>query len=291
MKIVVETAKRLVYLHDDCHPNIIHRNIKAANILLDFNFEVKVTNFGLAKLCSNVTRGDVYTRMMGTVKYLALEYVSSGILTKKADVFSFGVMLLELITGRQPIDSSHTFVDVSSVGWIKVILRKENCLETIEGRPTNTPDDKWKEIEGNTVTNLYLAMANSVLSSISKKPITKKIWEALTKLHEAKSLHNRIFMKGGSIIFKMNVLNFFSKIYQTRMINITNNNIVDQLRFDDVVATILEEESRYKNKDDQTKSSKQAGALSVMRDKSTERGSSESQCRGRSRSRKKNFTC
>ncbi|RVW22666.1 Proline-rich receptor-like protein kinase PERK4 [Vitis vinifera] len=101
MRIALGSAKGLAYLHEDCHPKIIHRDIKTANILLDYNFEAMVADFGLAKLSTdNCTH--VSTRVMGTFGYLAPEYASSGKLTEKSDVFSYGVMLLELLTGRRP---------------------------------------------------------------------------------------------------------------------------------------------------------------------------------------------
>ncbi|MBA0803088.1 hypothetical protein Gohar_013336, partial [Gossypium harknessii] len=113
LRIALGSAKGLAYLHEDCHPRIIHRDIKSANILLDNNFEAMVADFGLAKLSTdNYTH--VSTRVMGTFGYLAPEYASSGKLTDRSDVFSFGVMLLELITGKQPIDIS---MDDSLVDW------------------------------------------------------------------------------------------------------------------------------------------------------------------------------
>ncbi|GLT98571.1 hypothetical protein SLE2022_160710 [Rubroshorea leprosula] len=121
MKIALGSAKGLAYLHEDCHPKIIHRDIKAANILLDFKFEAKVSDFGLAKFCSDVNT-HVSTRVMGTFGYLAPECASSGKLTDKSDVFSFGVMLLELITGRQPADSFS--VDDSLVDWARPLLTR-----------------------------------------------------------------------------------------------------------------------------------------------------------------------
>ncbi|CAE5959717.1 unnamed protein product [Arabidopsis arenosa] len=117
LKIALGSAKGLAYLHEDCHPKIIHRDIKASNILLDHNFEAKVADFGLAKLSQdNYTH--VSTRVMGTFGYLAPEYASSGKLTEKSDVFSFGVMLLELITGRRPVDLSGDMED-SLVDWAR----------------------------------------------------------------------------------------------------------------------------------------------------------------------------
>ncbi|XP_019095022.1 PREDICTED: proline-rich receptor-like protein kinase PERK15 [Camelina sativa] len=122
MKIALGAAKGLSYLHEYCYPKTIHRDVKAANILIDHSYEAKLADFGLARTYLD-TDTHVSTRVMGTFGYLAPEYASSGKLTDKSDVFSFGVVLLELITGRRPIHNSQPFADGGSiVDWARPLM-------------------------------------------------------------------------------------------------------------------------------------------------------------------------
>ncbi|KAL9274956.1 Proline-rich receptor-like protein, partial [Drosera capensis] len=121
LKIALGSAKGLAYLHEDCHPRIIHRDIKSANILLDHNFDAKLIRikqyqgrrFWSGKAVArqlhtriNTSHGNIWVLSLKpfTIIHLAPEYAASGKLTEKSDVFSYGVMLLELITGRHPVD-------------------------------------------------------------------------------------------------------------------------------------------------------------------------------------------
>lgn len=102
-KIALGTARGLLYLHEQSDPKIIHRDVKAANILLDEDFEAVVGDFGLAKLLDH-RDSHVTTAVRGTVGHIAPEYLSTGQSSEKTDVFGFGILLLELITGHKALD-------------------------------------------------------------------------------------------------------------------------------------------------------------------------------------------
>ncbi|KAF8077216.1 hypothetical protein N665_1055s0002 [Sinapis alba] len=106
MKIALDVAKGLAYLHEDSQPSVIHRDFKASNILLENNFNAKVADFGLAKQAPEGRGNHLSTRVMGTFGYVAPEYAMTGHLLVKSDVYSYGIVFLELLTGRKPVDMS-----------------------------------------------------------------------------------------------------------------------------------------------------------------------------------------
>lgn len=103
MHVALGAARGLLYLHEQCNPKIIHRDVKAANILLDESFEAVVGDFGLAKLLDR-RESHVTTAVRGTIGHIAPEYLSTGQSSEKTDVFGFGILLLELITGLRALD-------------------------------------------------------------------------------------------------------------------------------------------------------------------------------------------
>ncbi|KAG9135244.1 hypothetical protein Leryth_013517 [Lithospermum erythrorhizon] len=105
--IAVGTAKGLAYLHEDCDVKIVHCDIKPENVLLDDNFSAKVSDFGLAKLM-NREQSFVFTTLRGTRGYLAPEWITNYAISEKSDVFSYGMVLLEIIGGRKNYDASMT---------------------------------------------------------------------------------------------------------------------------------------------------------------------------------------
>ncbi|KAL1318654.1 hypothetical protein HN51_070972 [Arachis hypogaea] len=175
LRIALGSAKGLSYLHEDCHPKIIHRDIKSANILLDFKFEAKVADFGLAKFSSDVNT-HVSTRVMGTFGYLAPEYASSGKLTDKSDVFSYGVMLLELITGRRPVDKTQTFMEDSLVDWARPLLNRaldeDDYDSLVDPRLQN-------EYDPNEMARMVACAAACTRHSAKRRPRMSQVVRAL----------------------------------------------------------------------------------------------------------------
>ncbi|KAK9689939.1 hypothetical protein RND81_09G092600 [Saponaria officinalis] len=115
--IALDAAKGLEYLHEHVSPPVIHRDFKTSNILLDKNFHAKVSDFGLAKLGPEKVGAHVSTRVLGTQGYVAPEYALTGHLTTKSDVYSYGVVLLELLTGRVPVDMKRPKGEGVLVSW------------------------------------------------------------------------------------------------------------------------------------------------------------------------------
>ncbi|KAM3345666.1 hypothetical protein ACQJBY_020258 [Aegilops geniculata] len=178
VKISAGSAKGIAYLHEDCHPRIIHRDIKSSNILLDNNFEAQVADFGLARLAMDFAT-HVTTRVMGTFGYMAPEYASSGKLTEKSDVFSFGVVLLELITGRKPVDASNPLGDESLVEWARPLLTQ--ALETGNAGELLDPrlDKNFNEVE---LFHMIEAAAACIRHSAPRRPRMSQVVRALDSL-------------------------------------------------------------------------------------------------------------
>ncbi|KAG5391791.1 hypothetical protein IGI04_021754 [Brassica rapa subsp. trilocularis] len=193
VKIAIGAAKGLAYLHEDCHPKIIHRDIKSSNILLDDEFEaqanyVQVADFGLARL-NDTAQSHISTRVMGTFGYLAPEYASSGKLTDRSDVFSFGVVLLELITGRKPVDTSQPLGEESLVEWARPRL-----IEAIEkGDISEVVDPRLeKHYIEEEVYRMIETAASCVRHSALKRPRMVQVVRALDTRDNLSDLSNGV---------------------------------------------------------------------------------------------------
>uniref|UniRef100_A0A0D9UXW2 Protein kinase domain-containing protein n=1 Tax=Leersia perrieri TaxID=77586 RepID=A0A0D9UXW2_9ORYZ len=122
MKIALGAARALAYLHEDSSPCVIHRDFKSSNILLEHDFTPKVSDFGLARTARGEGNQHISTRVMGTFGYVAPEYAMTGHLLVKSDVYSYGVVLLELLTGRKPVDMSRPAGQENLVSWARPLL-------------------------------------------------------------------------------------------------------------------------------------------------------------------------
>ncbi|XP_057865264.1 protein kinase STUNTED isoform X2 [Cryptomeria japonica] len=138
-KVAIGVAEALDHLHNGCSRSVIHRDVKSSNILLSENFEPQLADFGLAKWAPITSSHISCSDVLGTFGYLAPEYFIYGKVNDKTDVYAFGVVLLELITGRKPIDSRYPKGQESLVIWAKPLL-EESMGELVDQRLENAYD-------------------------------------------------------------------------------------------------------------------------------------------------------
>lgn len=170
LNIIMGAAKGLAYLHHDCSPRIIHRDIKSSNILLDGNLEARVSDFGLAKLLED-EESHITTIVAGTFGYLAPEYMQSGRATEKTDVYSFGVLVLEIMSGKRPTDSSFIEKGLNIVGWLNFLV--------VENRQREIKDPDCEGVQSESLDAL-LSVAIQCVSSIPEdRPTMHRVVQVL----------------------------------------------------------------------------------------------------------------
>ncbi|KAF8661236.1 hypothetical protein HU200_057080 [Digitaria exilis] len=157
-RIALGSARGLSYLHDNCDPRIIHGDVKAANILLDEDFEAVVGDFGLAKLMDNKDT-DINTEVSGTIGHIAPEYLLKGKSSEKTDVFGYGIMLLELLTGQRAIDLTRVAKDdnASLLDWVKGLLENKKLEDLVD----NDLKDNYVEDEVESLIQIALLCTQS----------------------------------------------------------------------------------------------------------------------------------
>ncbi|KAL5562103.1 hypothetical protein UlMin_031850 [Ulmus minor] len=177
LKIAVDAAKGLDYLHNGSEPRIIHRDVKCSNILLDVEMNAKVCDFGLSKQITQADATHVTTVVKGTAGYLDPEYYATQQLTEKSDVYSFGVVLLELICGREPLSHSGNPDSFNLVLWAKPYLQA-GAFEIV--------DDSLKgSFDVESMTKAASVAIRSVERDASQRPT---IAHVLAELKEAYSI-------------------------------------------------------------------------------------------------------
>jgi len=130
--ICIGIASGLKYLHQDVQPPIVHRDIKPANILLDIDLNAKIADFGLARLFPKIGSHVSTINIVGTMGYLAPEYISLGQLSEKVDVYSFGVVLLEIISGRRSIDHKFDGDQIFLLNWTWRLHEEDKLLDIMD---------------------------------------------------------------------------------------------------------------------------------------------------------------
>ncbi|CAN6213863.1 unnamed protein product [Urochloa humidicola] len=134
VKIAIEAAKGIEYLHEKVQPSIIHRDIRSSNVLLFEDFKAKIADFNLLNQAPDMAARLHSTRVLGTFGYHAPEYAMTGQLTQKSDVYSFGVVLLELLTGRKPVDHTMPRGQQSLVTWATPRLSEDKVKQCVDPR-------------------------------------------------------------------------------------------------------------------------------------------------------------
>jgi len=175
MKIILGTAQGLSYLHEGCRTRIIHRDIKASNILLDEDYNAKIADFGLARFFLD-SQTHVSTRVAGTKGYLAPEYALRGQLTEKADVFSFGVVVLELISGRSNFDLRLPSDTAYLLDWTWGLHKKKMLKDVIDRSLVEDPC--YSEEDAMRVVTIALLCTQS---DATKRPIMSRIVAMLSR--------------------------------------------------------------------------------------------------------------
>lgn len=180
LNIAIGAARGLAFLHSSKDRVLIYRDIKAANILLDSAYNAKISDFGLAKLGPSESQSHVTTRVMGSYGYAAPEYLATGHLYVKSDVYGFGVVLVELLTGKRALDPARPNGQLNLVDWTKPFLSDKRKLKSIMD----------SQLEGRYPSKAATEMAALALKCISQgprnRPSMQEVVTALERIQAAK---------------------------------------------------------------------------------------------------------
>ncbi|PKA67043.1 PTI1-like tyrosine-protein kinase [Apostasia shenzhenica] len=170
--IIIGSAQGLVYLHHEAKPHIIHRDIKASNVLLDSDFRPLVADFGFAKLMPDGV-SHMTTRVKGTLGYLAPEYAMWGKVSESCDVYSFGILLLELISGRKPIERLAGGVKRTITEWAEPLLAAGRRADLVDPRLRADFDDLQ-------LRRVLHAASRSVQAESDRRPTMQRVLEIVS---------------------------------------------------------------------------------------------------------------
>ncbi|KAL9229049.1 hypothetical protein vseg_004565 [Gypsophila vaccaria] len=174
--IALGVAKALSYLHHDCSPPILHRDVKSINILLDEDYEPRLADFGVAKALKESAEGSIFSSFVGTHGYIAPELAYTRKVTEKSDVYSFGVVLLELLTGRRPIEDEYG-EGRDIVHWVQSNLNNQQTEICVIDRKLVSDNNK-------DAMMMVLKIATLCINKLpSRRPTMRDVVDVITDAH------------------------------------------------------------------------------------------------------------
>ncbi|KAF9620656.1 hypothetical protein IFM89_013682 [Coptis chinensis] len=179
-KVCVGIARALVYLHEESRLKIVHRDIKATNVLLDKDLNAKISDFGLAKLDED-ENSHISTRIGGTLGYMAPEYAMSGYLTAKADVYSFGVVALEIVSGKSNTSYRAKEECLYILDWALVLQEKGELMDLVDPR-----------LESNYIKEEVLGMINVALLCTNSSPTLRPTMSSVVSMLEGQTAVQKV---------------------------------------------------------------------------------------------------
>ncbi|KAH9805501.1 putative serine/threonine-protein kinase PBL17 [Citrus sinensis] len=192
MKIALDAAKGLAFLHGAERP-VIYRDFKTSNILLNADFSAKLSDFGLAKDGPMGDQTHVSTRVMGTYGYAAPEYVMTGHLTARSDVYGFGVVLLEMLLGRRAVDKSRPSREHNLVEWARPLLNNnKKVLRILDPR-----------LEGQYTARTAMKVAGLAYQCLSQNPKGRPVMSdvvALLETVQSQGAEEEMLQSGGGVV-------------------------------------------------------------------------------------------
>ncbi|CAL0307289.1 unnamed protein product [Lupinus luteus] len=177
LKIAIGAARGLAFLHTS--EKVIYRDFKASNILLDGSYNAKISDFGLAKLGPSASQSHVTTRVMGTYGYAAPEYVATGHLYVKSDVYGFGVVLVEILTAQRALDPNRPSAQLNLTDWVKPYLHDRRKLKSVMD----------SRLEGKYPSKAAFRIAQLALKCLApehkQRPSMNEVLESLERIEAA----------------------------------------------------------------------------------------------------------
>ncbi|CAH8357036.1 unnamed protein product [Eruca vesicaria subsp. sativa] len=170
LKIAIEAAHGLEYLHVGCEPPMVHRDVKSTNILLDDRFEAKLADFGLSRSFAIGAETQVATVVAGTPGYLDPEYYQTNWLNEKSDVYSFGIVLMEIITNRSVIELTREKAHIAE--WVKILISRGDLEKIVD-------PNLGGDYDSNTVWKILELAMSCVSQSSSDRPTMSKVVNVL----------------------------------------------------------------------------------------------------------------